>query len=549
MLARNNLREVSTGMWLCVVLLVGTLSPTASAVTTASTSTATTVSAAGTDNAQTAATIDPLDIQTETGQVTVDQAQTDMGPILAGDPEASAPTESATATESKVNTTTTAFEPTEKPGNSTTDSNMVMIGNKPTSASGLVCPTFGNAEVGFCPITNESCSSDATCGEGRICCRKGCGGECVVGCLPQDTCEQTCLSGFALDRFNCTTCSCKATPAPPVDSSHASYHKPRNGTCPEFQATIGLCTTDMVVERCVYDTYCPGQSKCCRSGCGRSCTSPCYEPDCSVPCKFGYKAGSDNCATCECREDASTMQNQVTSYPAITTNATGELATATTTAGQDIASPNRTDDLIGRHVKMELEIHGTNPDGDVDVAQLLSEAPDIKESLRQQLQSQLGLFPGQLQVTKVRAAATADHLLVSMILMEYNGTSTAIVDEKINLIGQRTRDGQLWLTHEDKKTNSFYRLRSVGILSIGKGNPTTHKRRQVVAIVVAVIGLVVLVLILSIIAFVNWRADRRKKLLLSGTQRHSTAVQYDNTEGTTFINPFGPQTVPIPGAK
>ena len=50
MLARNNLREVSTGMWLCVVLLVGTLSPTASAVTTASTSTATTVSAAGTDS-------------------------------------------------------------------------------------------------------------------------------------------------------------------------------------------------------------------------------------------------------------------------------------------------------------------------------------------------------------------------------------------------------------------------------------------------------------------------------------------------------------------
>ncbi|XP_052274001.1 WAP four-disulfide core domain protein 3-like isoform X2 [Dreissena polymorpha] len=142
----------------------------------------------------------------------------------------------------------------------------------------------------------EDCNN-CTCGfNGEVTCtKKVCGGSSGKPCISNGRTYQDGES-FTGD---CNTCTCRN--GIPLCTLIACQDKP--GTCPKYPPGNFLpCVT-----LCDSDFDCPGQEKCCSTGCGRSCSVPDGSfAGCVVNGKK-YKAGEelptdpkDPCKRCTC---------------------------------------------------------------------------------------------------------------------------------------------------------------------------------------------------------------------------------------------------------
>ncbi|XP_038186528.1 WAP four-disulfide core domain protein 2 [Arvicola amphibius] len=128
----------------------------------------------------------------------------------------------------------------------------------------------GTEKPGVCPQLQEStecveeCSSDNQCLDSLKCCQAGCSFICS---LP---------NGLAEEELRDTSSSVNHTS--PSEGGQVSTMAPavamdeeKQGSCPSVDfPKLGICE-----DQCQVDSQCPGNTKCCRNGCGKmTCTTP-----------------------------------------------------------------------------------------------------------------------------------------------------------------------------------------------------------------------------------------------------------------------------------
>ncbi len=102
----------------------------------------------------------------------------------------------------------------------------------------------------------ELCFDDSDCPNDEKCCSNGCGHQCTalsIGILYKCTGH---IFRHYSDSFSDLVSLCVCITEKP-------------GVCPRRFYGVGFCA-----ELCVNDIDCPNDEKCCRTICGRECTSP-----------------------------------------------------------------------------------------------------------------------------------------------------------------------------------------------------------------------------------------------------------------------------------
>ncbi len=118
-----------------------------------------------------------------------------------------------------------------------------------------VCPSK-TLIIGVCA---EMCSHDSDCPNDEKCCSNGCGHQCMdlyIGMLLHTNALVIFFSITVIESFSDLVSLCVCITEKP-------------GVCPRRFYGVGFCA-----ELCVNDIDCPNDEKCCRTICGRECTSP-----------------------------------------------------------------------------------------------------------------------------------------------------------------------------------------------------------------------------------------------------------------------------------
>ncbi|XP_037090129.1 keratin-associated protein 10-4-like [Pollicipes pollicipes] len=140
------------------------------------------------------------------------------------------------------------------------------------------CPDFPAAFIRCKPGgTVDSCTSDAECPKHERCCQTGCSRRCNPVCNPACGAGQKCVRGGT----RCMLPSCPLGPARCVKVGTGAEAQRKPGQCPLDD--LGPCPTSHT-DRCSGDGLCPGNQKCCRYGCQRTCVPPC-----KYSCRSGYQ--------------------------------------------------------------------------------------------------------------------------------------------------------------------------------------------------------------------------------------------------------------------
>ncbi|XP_075756896.1 uncharacterized protein LOC142818803 isoform X4 [Pelodiscus sinensis] len=148
----------------------------------------------------------------------------------------------------------------------------------PDTVSPGYCPERGAGAGEPC---RASCNNDSACASGAKCCARGCRVLCVgavpakPGVCPKRRVSQDftpCANQCEDDRQcpgrqKCCFAACGLACLSPYTE--------KAGVCPDLPRELpqGLCV-DACVDACVDDADCPGEQKCCATGCGYKCRGP-----------------------------------------------------------------------------------------------------------------------------------------------------------------------------------------------------------------------------------------------------------------------------------
>ncbi|XP_056589553.1 WAP four-disulfide core domain protein 3 [Triplophysa dalaica] len=170
----------------------------------------------------------------------------------------------------------------------------------PYTAKPGVCPRR-RFEVGVRPgLCAELCENDSDCPGNEKCCSNGCGHQCsppqkdIVkpGVCPRrrlelevrlGLCAELCANDSDCpgnEKCCSNRCGRQCTPpqtvidprgasAPGYPKKNRRLTKPKPGVCPRRRFRVAVCA-----ELCANDRECPGNEKCCSTGCGHQCSPP-----------------------------------------------------------------------------------------------------------------------------------------------------------------------------------------------------------------------------------------------------------------------------------
>ncbi|XP_078000283.1 uncharacterized protein LOC144452853 isoform X2 [Glandiceps talaboti] len=140
------------------------------------------------------------------------------------------------------------------------------------------CPALPGSSVGICV---ELCTIDDDCPADFKCCSNGCGHVCqpptekpgfcpAAETIPNEEIFGICANTCGMDRDCPSTKKCCSNACGGhvcIEAENAMREKP--GTCPVVRdgGVFGVCA-----DMCTIDQECPGEQKCCSTGCGHECT-------------------------------------------------------------------------------------------------------------------------------------------------------------------------------------------------------------------------------------------------------------------------------------
>ncbi|XP_062519043.1 neurogenic locus notch homolog protein 1-like isoform X1 [Corticium candelabrum] len=184
-----------------------------------------------------------------------------------------------------------------------------------------ICPLFPNT-ITTCEIKPFSCGNDSHCSDGQLCCKRGCGRECIkslpsgttgcarVVCRPGTVCRESSVGVLCPVLGPCEKrVECVPEVVEPTDTTtttsvvEATVAEPTNrpGTCPRY-TKIGKPPCE---KNCSDDADCKGKQKCCEKHCSRVCVDPLFKvenPCARVDCKPGHVCVPNICFSPPCKK-------------------------------------------------------------------------------------------------------------------------------------------------------------------------------------------------------------------------------------------------------